>query len=968
MQCAFLIDMFPRWTLTLLASIALTACGGGGSGDSSPSIPPSIDRPTPQPPGTETPDQPGTPGVTPPEVKPPEVDPPAVLPPVTEPPVSSRIEQALRAGNSRLLLAEDQTELLQSATQLIQQTRLQQQTLIGLLLDDDTAAALDFGNNSQRVSPLLSTSASPLLVANNGNVLASIATAQNGRALAYGKDLLGQLATASGANQAQLPLFKRSFSWLATGKAQGPLPATLRIATQNYSQASVTNLVARLGSKAEMVSCAITDPANSCWESIDVFVFGQDTPFSASLSNQVSRYLQAGKGVIYLHSNWGDSAGGRQVLQAMGMELGGYAGNYWAPTDGYQIGGRTAAQQRQAADRLGAHEAVLGALKNGSSADFSADTRLIGALDGIRNDLLGQEGQGINLFTDNYYLKPSMAAHRRLVLWADLARRQIDYSQVRRSNSNTFLRTMAADTLSYAVREQESVPVNFADWMPPASASLATSDAWETIEVTIAQTDGRTAIGRGAVPGKAVQVQIVDAADAALALRVGNIRTRGNPLAQENYTRPRFPDGHQARLNPGQTLSYTTAWGGPLFLNYSGAKAGSVVKLRVRGSVKYAHFDFTRNPSAQEIDEAVQALQRGDFGWQTSKMVGGEVQQTIGYAQSAIGSHPPRTYVVERLKGMIFDSNHLANGYNNMPASANVSNVCATLGWDCSGSIQRAPGVQHFVGWLAACGFLCSGNPSDGAAGLAPGWGWWHELGHNTVMRHMTLLTDTDGKGGKNPGGGCPVECDNNILANASALRQYAITNGAENNSGERIDHKKLYLDIQAARATGKTGDALQADMFQRFWTSANKSDNAMRAVHFQLAFIYTRERLGQAQPQPADVIDFLGLLGRGERLIYNDVYWNANKHALGMGSYATRQISNHELLYVLSSRIIGRDMRQVFTNYGIPLSSAALDSIAAHGMPQLNPEFYAMVPGKGNQLELGRWVDLTGGVPSYPF
>jgi hypothetical protein len=221
------------------------------------------------------------------------------------------------------------------------------------LLDDSTAAALDFGNNSQRVSPLLSTSASPLLVANNGNVLASIATAQNGRALAYGKDLMGQLATASGANQAQLPLFRRSFTWLATGQAPGPLPATLRMATQNYSQASVTNLVARLGSKAEMVSCAITDPANSCWESIDVFVFGQDTPFSASLSNQVSRYLQAGKGVIYLHSNWGDSAGGRQVLQAMGMELGGYAGNYWAPADGYQIGGRTAAQQRQAADRLG---------------------------------------------------------------------------------------------------------------------------------------------------------------------------------------------------------------------------------------------------------------------------------------------------------------------------------------------------------------------------------------------------------------------------------------------------------------------------------------------------------------------------------------------------------------------------------------------------------------------------------------
>ena len=141
-----------------------------------------------------------------------------------------------------------------------------------------------------------------------------------------------------------------------------------------------------------------------------------------------------------------------------------------------------------------------------------------------------------------------------------------------------------------------------------------------------------------------------------------------------------------------------------------------------------------------------------------------------------------------------------------------------------------------------------------------------------------------------------------------------------------------------------------------------------MRAVHFQLAFIYTKERLGQTQPQPADVIDFLGMLGRGERLIYNDAYWNANKNALGMGSYTKREIRNHELLYVLSSRIIGRDMRQVFAHYGIPLSPIALSSIAAHGMAQLGPEFYAMVPGKGNQLELGRWVDLTGGVPSYPF
>ena len=63
-----------------------------------------------------------------------------------------------------------------------------------------------------------------------------------------------------------------------------------------------------------------------------------------------------------------------------------------------------------------------------------------------------------------------------------------------------------------------------------------------------------------------------------------------------------------AALAAGKTLTYSTAWGGPLFLNYGNAKPGSVVTLRVRGSVKYAHFDFTRNPGSQEIDEAVSIL------------------------------------------------------------------------------------------------------------------------------------------------------------------------------------------------------------------------------------------------------------------------------------------------------------------------------------------------------------------------
>jgi hypothetical protein len=75
-----------------------------------------------------------------------------------------------------------------------------------------------------------------------------------------------------------------------------------------------------------------------------------------------------------------------------------------------------------------------------------------------------------------------------------------------------------------------------------------------------------------------------------------------------------------------------------------------VVKLRVRGSVKYAHFDFTRNPGAQEIDEAVQALQRGDFGWQTSKMVGARCSRPLAMpkAPSAATIRAPMSWSASR--------------------------------------------------------------------------------------------------------------------------------------------------------------------------------------------------------------------------------------------------------------------------------------------------------------------------------
>jgi hypothetical protein len=212
-------------------------------------------------------------------------------------------------------------------------------------------------------------------------------------------------------------------------------------------------------------------------------------------------------------------------------------------------------------------------------------------------------------------------------------------------------------------------------------------------------------------------------------------------------------------------------------------------------------------------------------------------------------------------------------------------------------------------------------------------------------------------------GKGCVVECDNNILASAHMLRQYALR-GIE--SGHKTDHPGLYQYIVANRNTGLTSNAKVIDMQTRLW-DMDKGQNPMRAVHFQLAFLFSKYRAGEAKPSMQSTMDYFTLLTKADRLVAQA--WDANnKSKYGMSRFADNKISNPDLLYVLSSKMIGRDLRTVFAMYGITLSQTALDSVADLNLSLAPEHFYALADGKHNQLTTGQWLDLSSSTPSYPF
>ncbi|MFZ6748368.1 ImpA family metalloprotease [Undibacterium sp. Ren11W] len=924
-------------------------------------VPPTTVPPTTVPPTTVPPTT-APPTAVPPTTAPPTAVPPVVIPPtVGIPPVvvDDSIAKAMISGDASGLDASAKLTLLQQAQNIALEVRIFQTSTLTKILQKngtDLTQALTFGNSSISVSLQNSTSGMSFLAADSGNGMAALSQVGSGRAMAYGADVLAWMAGTTNQQQ-HFPLFTRAVTWLINGAPDTALPGTVKFSTAGYSANNVRALLTRLGSAGAEQSCDLTDVNNTCWQNADLMVFGGSTKDTAGLTQLVQKYLAAGKSVIYMAPSWVESTAGRKVANAMGMELGGYPGNYFQGATGLAISAsRTVADSMARADKMGTLIVTIQKLMDDKlDWDFVADASPTNPILQINSELASLHGKGINLFQ-----MPTMDLHKKLVLWADLWRPSIDkYGKMppaQRATATDFLRAYASDSWVVFNRNKTSIaPLGYGDFMPKEAQNIPVSTDWEVIDVTIAQGSGITAIGRAAIPGKTVTVQILDAAGGTLGVQSGYARSYGNPLSDgTKYARPRRPMSFNVPLAAANDNLFVTPFGGPLYLNYSGLSAGSVVKLKVKGVAKYGHFDFTKDMSQAEIDAASAAIKSKTFGWQTNKFVGGEVHQTNAYALSVIGNVEPKDYVLNNLRARLFDSNHVANGYSNMSMSPAVSGLCVDLTWTCDGVMHRAPGVQHFIGWIAACGFLCSGNPSDGFAGLSAGWGWWHELGHNTVQRVHHIVP---------PGtAGCVVECDNNILSSASALRQYGMIGSDVN--GDRIDHRGLYQFILDSRATGKTDEALRLDMQNKLW---NGGQNAMRAVHFQLGFLYTKYRRGMALPTPDATLEYLTLLTKGDRLVSKD--WTvANATKYGMGRYTTNAITNHDLLYVLSSKIIGKDMRKYFSAYGIPLDQKSLDSISDLKLDIAPLTFYALAAGKGNQLSTGAWLDIETLSPAYPF
>lgn len=947
--------------LTLVATllgISLAGCGGGHEASSITPDSPAAPSPVIVPTTPTTPTVPTVPTVP------------------SLPDQSSRINTAMATGNASTLLAEDREALLQRALGWSSSSQTAQQAAVRAILGVDgrsgeaaqNSTVTWTGGESIDINVQRMQLATPLLVSNTGKNLATVGLSSKGRTLAYGTNILAKFN--KGQQLQHLPLFRRALTWLLTGNARGTLPSTIRYNVNGYAAQTVQTYVQQqLQITGTAVSCNVFDPANTCWQDIDLLVIGGGSDDPTVVQKQLALYMAAGKAVLILPGYWNDSERLRPVLNALGMSPGGYPGNYFSSSNELSIGAdRTTAQTITAVDQWQSLVSAIKALANPAlpQQDFAADRSLITGIDRLHDQmrLTAESGSGP-------FRSEASTVLRALVLWADLWRPQINYGKTLnwKGDSQAFLRAYASDSFLDFGRTVVAVnPGGAGDYMPKAALNVTPSSSFETLNVTLPQGSGVVSLGRMALPGQLVTLVPASTITATMRLQTSHLRTAGTPLADAGYLRPRRPHSFSLPAKAGVATTLNTPFGGPLYLRYDGATAGQVIALQIRGVSKYAHFDYSQPMSAADESAALAALQTNTLGWNTIKFKGGEIQQTIPLAQKAMGSHTPAAYL-ERIRRVIFESNHIANGYNNQPLTPTAASACSRLGWDCTGNLHQPPSVQHFVGWMATCGWLCSGNPTDAYTGVDVGWGWAHELGHNTVQRVLSMTFVSSETGLRI---GCGVECDNNILAGLTMMRKYALY--GEDTNGGNFDSAGLYQQMLASRATGLAGEALRRDLEKRLWGGGGGDNpNAKQAVHIQLAYLYSRLALQQARPDLGSTLEFIRLLNIGNR-VFNQISaadWTRRSAELGLSGFASKDaVTTPDLVYALSSKIVQQDLAAVFEAYGLPVSSTSRQSVAALGLPMAGVQFYAQAKGRANHLDEGRWLNVpaNGTLAAYPF
>lgn len=631
----------------------------------------------------------------------------------------------------------------------------------------------------------------------------------------------------------------------------------------------------------------------------------------------VTQAMAAGTPVLYTHHDGGLYPVGARLMKE--LKTGYYADNYWRRQGLQNFDGSagfgelspSVAATKTLIERLRDDSFTIdfSDCKNNSCPDESGYSEQFEApVSAIASQINSMDRAGQNLFKTR-----GMRFEKLLVLLGDYYRQNASFPMDKDTTSQIeFLKSLYADQVVHVTRHNSRVQPDMGNF----SRSDFSHVTPVTKTVTLTARDLYKAAGVYAIPGQTVTVTRNDNASVRTHIKVNMVRSGATHLFDRNaYNRPKYTTSQDMPIAAGETLRFTSPYGGPIQVRFDDKDMD--VSLTFENVGEHA---IWRGPE-DDLDFA-QKLEAGDYDWAELITPSFQVHSKLDKMRNTTNGPVWKSAaeIGEATETHLHNWPHVLAGFKGEGIAVvdEIHDFAAENGLE----LHTLDKVKHMNADQALCGYGCSGNPYDAYWSFNPlGHGDIHELGHG-LERGRFRFTGQPGHTGTNP------------YSYYSKWKYFEQTGDTANLGCQNLPYEDLFNRVQASRT--------QADPAQYMRDQNLTGWNQGAAINFQIMMA--------AQD--------LGVLDDGRHLLArlhiierefsiaddNDTSWDAKRAGLGFESFTrteARALSNNDWNLIALSHAMGRNVAAYLEMWGFELTDAAKAHVTAWNYPALPLDYY---------------------------
>ena len=725
-------------------------------------------------------------------------------------------------------------------------------------------------------------------------------------------------------------LLNNSVRWLAGRRDFSVTPLTVVIAQMDQSfyfpdrNATRNWLDTHFGEQVrynEASTCDGAALAGCLTADTDVLMISQ-VGGSEVLNPQILAAVKAaqarGTGVMYLHHDGGITDLGRTLLAHFRVTYDG--DNYWSKY--YMNAQDMRAHFSKAPDYIADIQQMLRTLASGASFDFNqcvgedcstVDGFASGFMNGanrVRTMMADLDRNKINIFSASH--AGEYRLEKLLVMLGDKYRQTVTFPMSRDlTNATAFVHSMYADMSVYNYRAHNPVQPDMGNFSRSDFSHI--TPVSKTVELVSKQYF--RAAGVYVLPGQTVRITRLDSSAVNTRVAVNTQRSASTHWFATNngYNRPKYLQSTQIPLVSGETIEFTSPYGGPLQVFFDANE--QTVRLQVDNIGLHPYWNGVEDNADFEA-----RLSAGDFDWAELSTAGFEVHSQLEKMRNSMtGWGGTAADMAQATARYVSNLPHVLAGFQG-PGIDELDEIHDFA--DANGfTVQTIDIVKHMNADQPTCGWGCSGNPYDAGWSFSPiGHGDIHELGHGLEK-------------GKFRFAGWDGHASTNFYSYYSKYHYFRDT--GNDPQCQSLPFESLFNTLQASRNQANPVAYMQQQNLTGW------SNGAAMYIQMMMA--------AQAQGGLTDGWMLLPRLHILEREFWtatrNDDNWAAKKSALGFGTFNRNDanaLNNNDWLNIALSKVTGLDMRNYLSMWGYPAGSAASAQVAALSLPVMSNTFYA--------------------------